>query len=53
MLWWSLPRLPGFSVFMFVIGAIILILGLAAYVSERRKEIKKEKAQAIQSENWA
>jgi len=37
---------------MFIINIIIPILGIAIYLSERRKEIKKERAQMKQSENW-
>lgn len=53
MLLWSLPPIPGFSKFLFAICAVLFLFGIAAYIIERRKEIKKEKKNAEQRKSFA
>jgi len=44
---WTLPTVPGFSKFMFAAAILILLVGLGIYAVQRRKEIKKERAQKV------
>lgn len=46
---WKLPPIPGISQFLFGACVLILVIGLSIYVTERRKEIKKENARDVQS----
>jgi len=50
---WTLPPVPGFSLFLFAASGLIFLLGIVAYVMEKRKEIKKEKDRKEQSERLA
>ena len=50
---WTLPPIPGFSLFLFAFCALILIFGLSAYSFEKRKEINKEKERQAESKRWA
>jgi len=50
---WTLPPIPGFSLFLFAACGLILVLGLSAYAVEKRKELKKEKDRQVESERWA
>lgn len=50
---WTLPPIPGFSLFLFAFSALILIFGVSTYAVEKRKELKKEKERQAESERWA
>lgn len=50
---WTVPPIPGFSLFLFAACGLIFILGMSAFIVERRKEIKKEEERQKQSEKWA
>lgn len=50
---WTVPPIPGFSLFLFAACVIIFILGMCAFIAERRKEIKKEQERQKQSKQWA
>jgi len=49
----TIPPIPSFSLFLFLICGLIFILGMGAYFTERRKEIKKEKDRKEQSKSLA
>jgi len=51
--YWTLPPIPGFSLFLFAFCGLIFVLGVSGYIVERRKEIKKERDRKLQSARWA
>jgi|GEM_PF-5020160 len=45
----DLLRMPGLTIFMFVLSALIMLLGLIAYGLERHREFKKNKLKKLRA----